>query len=101
MTSAAVYIITGTPYTVALVGGTNTFLVDGNYTYIFDTGSILTVLGGSPNGGYQQVVSSTISPLDPYFADVSILLHFDAFPFIDSSSNNWAVTNVGWFTSTI
>ncbi len=55
----AVHIVTGTPFSVTFVNGTNTFTIPGNFTSVFVAQQILTVLGGSPNGGYQSVSSSS------------------------------------------
>jgi hypothetical protein len=60
--TGVIYIITGAPFSVTFNGGTDTFTIVGeNCTSLFNAGAILTVIGGSPNGGYQQVVSSTFS----------------------------------------
>src|SRR5271167_3032929 len=61
MTTNAYNIVTGTPFTITFNGGTNTFNIPGDYTAMFNPGAILTVLGGSPNGGYQAVTSSVFS----------------------------------------
>jgi len=58
----AINIITGTPFSATFNNGTNTFTIAGHdYTNLFVTNAILTVLGGTPNGGYQKVTSSTFT----------------------------------------
>lgn len=39
--------------------------------------------------------AASFTAIDPDFIDVSLLLHFDAFPFVDSSLNVFTVTNAG------
>jgi hypothetical protein len=59
---AAVHIVTGIPFSVTFNDSTNTFTITGHdYTSVFTAGSIITALGGTPNGGYQQVTSSVFS----------------------------------------
>jgi hypothetical protein len=61
-TGAAVHIVTGIPFSVTFNDSTNTFTITGHdYTSVFTAGSIITALGGTPNGGYQQVTSSVFS----------------------------------------
>src|SRR5277367_2215143 len=59
--STAIHIVTGIPFAVTFNNGTNTFTVTaaGDFTKTFAPGYILTAIGGSPNGGYQTVSSST------------------------------------------
>ena len=59
--SAAIHIVTGIPFTVTFNNATNTFSINasGDYTGMFIPNQILTAIGGSPNGGYQLVTSST------------------------------------------
>jgi hypothetical protein len=55
-------IVTGIPFSVTFNNGTNTFTITGgDYTDMFNANALLTALGGSPNGGYQQVISSVFS----------------------------------------
>ena len=58
----AVNIVTGIPFSVTFNNGTATFTITGaNHTDMFIANQIITALGGSPNGGYQEVVSSTFT----------------------------------------
>lgn len=60
--TGAITIVTGTPFSVTFNNGTATFTIIGaNYTSLFVTNAILTAVGGSPNGGYQTVVSSAFT----------------------------------------
>src|SRR5271157_5820982 len=100
--SGAVNIVSGTPfYGVTLNSGSpaSLFVAGPDYTAMFNTGAILTVLGGSPNGGYQKVTSSSYSIGDPDFSSVSLLMNFDesqgSTTFLDLSSVGNTFTNVG------
>lgn len=53
-----IHVVTGTPFTATFINATNTFTVPGDFTNMFAAGAILTALGGAPNGGYREVVSS-------------------------------------------
>lgn len=56
-----VHVVTGIPFAATFGSGVNTFTVAGNYTSMFGPNGILTVIGGSPNGGYRKITSAVFS----------------------------------------
>src|SRR5271157_179460 len=96
-------LVTGTPFFGSTLNGGSSatlFIAAVDYTNMFNPGAILTIIGGPPNGGYQQVTSSSYFAVgDPDFANVSLLMNFDgsqgSTTFLHLSSVGNTFTDIG------